>query len=51
MARFCDEQAQDCGELVSEVDEEGEKEGGVGRELVDRVGVEGEGCCVPKGKK
>lgn len=42
MAQFCDEKAAACGEL--------EVEGGVGvgRELADRVAVEGAECCVPK---
>ncbi|TVY91324.1 putative pterin-4-alpha-carbinolamine dehydratase [Lachnellula willkommii] len=43
MARFCDEVAGRCGE-VEDVVEDGE----VGRELVDRVGVEAGDCCVPK---
>ncbi|KAG4431920.1 hypothetical protein IFR05_012590 [Cadophora sp. M221] len=46
MARFCDEKAAECGEVVTE----GVEEKGVGRELVDRVAVEGGDCCVPKGK-
>ncbi|PVH73329.1 transcriptional coactivator/pterin dehydratase [Cadophora sp. DSE1049] len=46
MARFCDEKAGECGEVVVEDD----SKGGVGRELVDRVAVEGGDCCVPKGK-
>jgi len=47
MARFCDEIAGKCGEVEDfgvDVLEEGE----VGRELVDRVGVEAGDCCVPK---
>ncbi|KAL2065697.1 hypothetical protein VTL71DRAFT_3367 [Oculimacula yallundae] len=47
MARFCDEKAGECGELVVE---EGEGGGGVGKDLVDRVAVEGGDCCVPKNK-
>lgn len=45
MAAFCDEKAREMGEV------EGEEGGDVGRELVDRVSVEGGDCCVPKGKK
>lgn len=48
MARFCDEKAGECGEL--EVEAEQGKEGGVGKELADRVAVEGGDCCVPKKK-
>ena len=44
MARFCDEKAQEFGELDAE---EG-KEGGLGKELADRVATEGADCCVPK---
>lgn len=43
MARFCDEKAEECGELVVEG-----KEGVVGKELADRVATEGADCCVPK---
>ena len=46
MARFCDEKAEECGELAVE---EG-KEGGVAKELADRVATEGGDCCVPKKK-
>ena len=46
MARFCDEKAGECGEVV--VEDEGK--GSVGRELVDRVAIEGGDCCVPKKK-
>ncbi|RDL31440.1 uncharacterized protein BP5553_09649 [Venustampulla echinocandica] len=56
MARFCDEQAEKCGEVVQE-EGEGEKEGvkggedgDVGKGLVDRVASEAGDCCVPKGK-
>ncbi|TVY17220.1 putative pterin-4-alpha-carbinolamine dehydratase [Lachnellula arida] len=42
MARFCDEVAGRCGE-VEDVVEDGE----VGRDLVERVGVEAGDCCVP----
>jgi len=46
MARFCDEKASECGEVVVE----GEKgDGGDGRGLVERVVEEGGDCCVPKG--
>lgn len=51
MARFCDEQALVFAELVPECQEGGE--GGkqdVGKELADRVAVEGGDCCVPKSK-
>jgi 4a-hydroxytetrahydrobiopterin dehydratase len=44
MARFCDEKAAECGEVV----QEGESSGGVGKELADRVASEGKDCCVPK---
>jgi len=43
MARFCDEKAEECGELVVE-----EAEGELEKELVDRVATEGADCCVPK---
>jgi 4a-hydroxytetrahydrobiopterin dehydratase len=46
MARYCDEQA----ELFKEVVEEG-SESEVGRELADRVAMEGGDCCVPKSKR
>ena len=53
MARFCDEQAVVFGEVVSE-SQEGKDEKGdgqdVGKELADRVAVEGGDCCVPKSK-
>jgi 4a-hydroxytetrahydrobiopterin dehydratase len=50
MARFCDEQALVFGELVPE-SQPGEVVGGdVGKELADRVAVEGGDCCVPKPK-
>jgi 4a-hydroxytetrahydrobiopterin dehydratase len=41
MARYCDEQAQVCGEVES-------AEPTVGKELADRVATEGADCCVPK---
>jgi 4a-hydroxytetrahydrobiopterin dehydratase len=41
MARYCDEQAQVCGEVES-------AELAAGRELADRVATEGAACCVPK---
>ncbi|EPE24499.1 PCD-like protein [Glarea lozoyensis ATCC 20868] len=44
MARFCDEVAREMGEVES-VDVQD-----VERELVERVGVEGGDCCVPKKK-
>jgi 4a-hydroxytetrahydrobiopterin dehydratase len=49
MARFCDEKALECGEVVQE---EKREDGGnsVGEELVGRVVVEGGDCCVPKKK-
>jgi 4a-hydroxytetrahydrobiopterin dehydratase len=51
MAQYCDEQALVFGELVSEGREEGELGGqDVGKELADRVAVEGGDCCVPKPK-
>jgi 4a-hydroxytetrahydrobiopterin dehydratase len=46
MARFCDEKALECGEVVGERGE-GEAE----RELVKRVVGEGGNCCVPQGAK
>jgi len=42
MARYCDEQANVCGEVESEGG------AGVGKELADRVASEGGDCCVPK---
>jgi 4a-hydroxytetrahydrobiopterin dehydratase len=49
MAQFCDGQALVFGELVPESQEEGVLEGqDVGKELADRVAVEGGDCCVPK---
>lgn len=51
MARFCDEQASVFGELVPEGQDGGGVEGlDVGKELADRVAVEGGDCCVPKPK-
>ena len=47
MARFCDEKAEECGELAVEA---GKEDGGVGKELADRVATEGGDCCVPKKK-
>lgn len=44
MARFCDRMAALSGELESEDSE------GIGKALVERVGIEGLGCCVPKKK-
>ncbi len=46
MARFCDEKAEECGEL----DVEEGKETGLGKELADKVATEGADCCVPKKK-
>jgi hypothetical protein len=43
MARFCDEVAGRCGEVVEEEKENGER--GEGRELVDRVGEGGGLLC------
>jgi 4a-hydroxytetrahydrobiopterin dehydratase len=49
MAQFCDEQALVFRELVPESQEEEVLEGqDVGKELADRVAVEGGDCCVPK---
>ncbi|KAG9231699.1 transcriptional coactivator/pterin dehydratase [Amylocarpus encephaloides] len=48
MARFCDEAAATFGEVYEEGSEE---EGGLGKDLVDRVGVEAGDCCVPKEKR
>jgi 4a-hydroxytetrahydrobiopterin dehydratase len=45
MARFCDEQASAFGEVEVESQE---GQGGVGKELADRVAGEGGDCCVPK---
>jgi 4a-hydroxytetrahydrobiopterin dehydratase len=45
MARYCDEQAEICGELI--VEGEGS---GVGKDLADIVASEGKDCCVPKKK-
>jgi 4a-hydroxytetrahydrobiopterin dehydratase len=58
MAQFCDQQAAVHGEVIPEapsssasVEGEGEGDGrDVGRELADRVAVEGGDCCVPKSK-
>lgn len=47
MAKFCDEKAEECGELAVE---EGKEDGGVGKGLADRVATEGGDCCVPKKK-
>ena len=47
MAKFCDEKAEECGELAVE---EGKEDGRVGKELADRVATEGGDCCVPKKK-
>ena len=47
MARYCDEQALACGEVVEAV----ESESTVGKELADRVAAEGAECCVPKKKQ
>lgn len=46
MARFCDQQAEAYVELPTEakVDERAD----VGKELADRVAIEGGDCCVPK---
>ncbi|KAK0111385.1 hypothetical protein ONS95_001746 [Cadophora gregata] len=46
MARFCDGKAGECDEVVVEDDGRGD----VGRDLVDRVAVEGGDCCDPKKK-
>ncbi|KAH8601964.1 putative pterin-4-alpha-carbinolamine dehydratase [Bisporella sp. PMI_857] len=43
MARFCDEQAEKCGEVEGDGSQ-------VGKELADRVAMEGGDCCVPKKK-
>lgn len=45
MAKFCDEAALKFGEVVEEGDE-----GGLGKDLVDRVATEAGDCCVPKTK-
>jgi 4a-hydroxytetrahydrobiopterin dehydratase len=51
MAQFCDEQALVFGELMPESQEEEALEGqDVGKELADRVAVEGGDCCVPKSR-
>ena len=42
MAKYCDEQAERCGELVSA------ETSAVGKELADRVATEGGDCCMPK---
>ncbi|CZT04696.1 related to pterin-4-alpha-carbinolamine dehydratase [Rhynchosporium graminicola] len=44
MARFCDEKARECGEVINT------EESGLGKDLADRVAVEGGDCCMPKGK-
>jgi 4a-hydroxytetrahydrobiopterin dehydratase len=44
MARYCDKQAEICGELEAEEASE------VGKVLADRVASEGGDCCVPKKK-
>jgi 4a-hydroxytetrahydrobiopterin dehydratase len=46
MARYCDEQAQACGEIVEGA--EAASASTVGKELADRVATEGKDCCVPK---
>jgi 4a-hydroxytetrahydrobiopterin dehydratase len=46
MARFCDEQAEVCGEL--EVEGDLSEQGDVRKGLADRVASEGKDCCVPK---
>jgi 4a-hydroxytetrahydrobiopterin dehydratase len=46
MARYCDEQAEICGELI--VEGEGSR---VGKDLADVVASEGKDCCVPKKKE
>ena len=48
MAKFCDDVATRFGEVV---EQDPENEGGVGKDLVDRVGKEAGDCCVPKGKE
>lgn len=48
MAKFCDEQAESYGEV--KVESEEESGDGTGRDLADRVAVEGGDCCVPKSK-
>jgi 4a-hydroxytetrahydrobiopterin dehydratase len=53
MAQFCDEQAVIFGEVVPESHEAKAEEGegqDAGRDLADRVAVEGGDCCVPKPK-
>ncbi|RDW61519.1 hypothetical protein BP5796_11411 [Coleophoma crateriformis] len=44
MAKFCDEKASEAGEAEGA----GAETGGIGKELADRVAVEGGDCCVPK---
>ncbi|KAF4625853.1 hypothetical protein G7Y89_g12315 [Cudoniella acicularis] len=45
MARFCDEAAEKCGEVVVE---EGETQPEMGKDLADRVADEAGDCCIPK---
>jgi 4a-hydroxytetrahydrobiopterin dehydratase len=45
MSRFCDEQAEICGEVQIESEE------AMGKELADIVAKEGGDCCVPKKKE
>lgn len=44
MARFCDEKAEECGELKQEEGSE------TAKGLVGKVVQEGGDCCVPKKK-
>ena len=56
MARFCDEQAEICGEQVVEAGESKEQgkvvEGGdLGKDLADTVANAAGDCCVPKSQR
>lgn len=48
MARFCDEQAEVCGEQQQQADGAG---GGLGKELVDTVAGAAGDCCIPKSQR
>jgi 4a-hydroxytetrahydrobiopterin dehydratase len=50
MASYCDKQAERFGEVGVGVEVEG-KGNEVGKELADRVAIEGADCCVPKKKE
>lgn len=47
MARFCDEKAQEIGELMTKADETSVD---TGIELIDNLGAVAKDCCVPKSR-